>query len=63
MLFSFMKSCFNWLPLPLYRLVSTIFTIFAAMILVEVIKLLIMIFNFLKDVVGGLLTKVVEFFV
>lgn len=63
MLFGFMKACFNWLPLPLYLLVSTVFTIFAVLILIEVIKLIITIFNFVKDVFGGLLTKVVDFFV
>ena len=63
MLFAFMKSCFNWLPLPLFFLVSTVFTIFAVLILIEVIKLIITIFNFLKDVIGGLLAKVVDFFV
>lgn len=63
MLFSFMKACFGWLPLPLYLLVNVVFTIFAVLILIEVIKLIITIFNFLKDVFGGLLTKVVDFFV
>lgn len=63
MLFGFMKACFNWLPLPLYLLVSTVFTIFAVLILIEVIKLIITIFDFVKNVFGGLLTKVVDFFV
>lgn len=63
MIFGFFKACFGWLPLPLYLLVSTVFVIFAVLILIEVIKLIITIFNFLKDVFGGLLTKVVDFFV
>lgn len=62
MLFGFMKACFSWLPVPLYLLVCTVFTIFAVLICIEVIKVIITVLNFIKDVFGGLLMKVVDFF-
>lgn len=63
MLFTFMKSCFNWLPLPLFLLVSTVFTIFAVTILIEVIKLIATILEWIVKLCGGLIGKVVDFFV
>ena len=63
MLFGFIKSCFSWLPVPLYLLVCAVFTVFAVIILFEVIKLIFTILGFLKDLLGGLITKVVDFFV
>lgn len=62
-MFAFFESCFLWLPLPLYLLVCAIFTVFAVIVAIQVIKLLASIIKFIVDVLGGLWTKVVGFFV
>lgn len=63
MFLTFFRSCFYWLPTPLYLLVSAIFTVFAVIVAVQVIKLLASIIRFIVDVLGGLWVKVVQFFV
>lgn len=62
-MFHYVKECFSWLPLPLEILVRTIFCIFAAIILYEVLKIIIDIFRIGKDIISGLVRLVVEYFV
>ena len=61
-MFLLMKACFSWLPLPLYLLVSAIFSVFIVIVTVDILRFIIEIIKFLKDLLGGLLVKVVGFF-
>lgn len=58
----FIVHCFDWLPVPLRLLVGGVISFFVVMILIEIIKVLFKLFQFLKDVFGGLISKVVAFF-
>lgn len=63
MFFQFIYATFSWLPMPLYLIVCTIFICFWVIILFQAIKVIIQLFQFLKDIFGGLIAKVVSFFV
>lgn len=63
MLFSFFRNCFMWLPTPLFVLVSAIFSVFAMLVLFEVLKIVFDIMKFLKECLSGLIGLVVDFFV
>lgn len=63
MFFQFIYSTFSWLPMPLYLLVCTIFMFFLMIILFQAIKVIIQLLQFLKEIFGGLIAKVVSFFV
>lgn len=54
---------FNWLPTPLYILVSAIFTFFCIFVGVVLIKIIWQLISFLVNVLGGVLGKVVSLFV
>ena len=62
-MFLLMKACFSWLPLPLYLLVSAVFSIFIIIVVIDLLRLIIEVIKFLKDLLGGLIAKVVGFFV
>lgn len=40
MFFTFLTYCFKWLPTPLFLLVSAVFTVFAVIVAVEILKLI-----------------------
>lgn len=63
MFFTFIKSTFGWLPTPLFALVGAVFVFFLMIILFKAIKVIIQLLQFLKDIFGGLIAKVVDFFV
>lgn len=63
MFFQFINTAFSWLPTPLYLLVSAVFTFFLMIILFKAIKVVMELLKFLKDIFGGLIAKVVDFFV
>lgn len=63
MFFQFIYAAFSWLPTPLYLLVIAVFTFFLMIILFQAVKVIISLLQFLKDIFGGLIAKVVEFFV
>lgn len=62
-MFDLMAATFMWLPTPLYLIVSACFSLFSIIILVEIIKVVFTLFQLLSAVLGGLLGKVVRFFV
>lgn len=62
-MFAMMRACFGWLPLPLRLVVGAIFSIFALIIAIEVIKIIAALLKFLVDLCGGIIAKVVAFFV
>lgn len=49
--------------MPLYLLVCAVFTFFLMIILFKAIKVVMELLKFLKDIFGGLIAKVVDFFV
>lgn len=61
-MFSFMRECFTWMPLPLYILVNAVITIFVVIVAVQVLKLLVDLVEFLAKIIGGVFTKVVRLF-
>ena len=58
-----MTAAFSWLPLPLFALVSAVFTVFFLIVLFKIIKVIMEIVGFLANIFGGILAKVVGFFV
>lgn len=62
-MFAFMRASFGWLPLPLYLVVGAIFSIFALIIAIEVIKIIATLLKFLVELCGGIIAKVVGWFV
>ena len=60
---SFIKDLFSWLPPEITPWVSIAFALFGILILFLVIKLLIALFKIQRDIFGGLISKVVSFFV
>ena len=62
-MFLLMKACFAWLPLELYIVVSVVFAMFILCVMISIIRIVVSIVNFLHSLLGGLLTKVVDFFV
>lgn len=63
MFFTFLTYCFKWLPTPLFLLVSAVFTVFAVIVAVEILKLIYTLVEFFTKALGGLLKKVVALFV
>lgn len=63
MFIGFMKAAFSWLPLPLSLLVGYVFTVFILVVLFQAIKVIMEIVGFLVNIFGGILAKVVTFFV
>ena len=63
MFLAFMKSAFSWLPVPLSLLVGYVFTVFLLVVLFQAIKVIMEIVGFLANIFGGILAKVVGFFV
>lgn len=63
MFFQMIYAAFSWLPAPLYLLVCAIFVFFWVIILFQAIKVIMQLLQFLMDVFGGLIAKVVTFFV
>lgn len=59
----FIRTSFQWLPTPLYILVSAIITFFAIFVAVSLIKALWQLIQFVVNVLGGVLGKVVALFV
>ena len=60
---SFITAIFQWLPTPLYILVSAIFTFFCIFVGVVLIKVIWNLFCFVVSVLVGVLGKVVSLFV
>lgn len=63
MFFQMIYAAFSWLPASLYLLVYAVFTFFLMIILFQAIKVIIQLLQFLKEIFGGLIAKVVDFFV
>ena len=63
MFFQFIYATFAWLPLPLYLLVCAVFMFFWVIILYQAIKVIMQLLQFLMEIFGGLIAKVVAFFV
>lgn len=63
MFFQFISATFSWLPMPLYLIVCAIFVCFSVIILFQLIKVVIQLLEFLHKIFGGLIKKVVSFFV
>ena len=59
----FVHTAFHWLPTPLYLLVSAVITFFAIFVAVALIKALWQLIQFVVNVLGGVLGKVVSLFV
>ena len=59
----FVRTAFHWLPAPLYLLVSAVITFFAIFVAVALIKALWQLIQFVVNVLGGVLGKVVSLFV
>lgn len=59
----FVRAAFHWLPTPLYLLVSAVITFFAIFVAVALIKALWQLIQFVVNVLGGVLGKVVSLFV
>ena len=59
----FVRTAFHWLPKPLYLLVSAVITFFAIFVAVALIKALWQLIQFVVNVLGGVLGKVVSLFV
>ena len=59
----FIRTAFQWLPAPLYLLVSAVITFFAIFVAVALIKALWQLTQFVVNVLGGVLGKVVSLFV
>lgn len=59
----FIRTAFQWLPAPLYLLVSAVITFFAIFVAVALIKALWQLIQFVVNVLGGVLGKVVSLFV
>ena len=56
-------ATFKWLPTPLFLLVSAILTFFFIFVAVSVIIAVYKLIQFIVDVLGGILGKVVSLFV
>lgn len=63
MFYSFISATFGWLPGPLAALVGAIFAFFSMIVLFKAIKVIIDLLQFLASIFGGLIKKVVAFFV
>lgn len=63
MMFSLMRLCFSWLPTPLYYLVSGVFSVFAIIVAIHIIRFVVDLLKFFVELGGGLASKVVGFFV
>ena len=59
----FIRTAFQWLPTPLCLLVSAVITFFAILVAVALIKALWQLIQFVVNVLGGVLGKVVSLFV
>ena len=59
----FIRTAFQWLPTPLNLLVSAVITFFAIFVAVALIKALWQLIQFVVNVLGGVLGKVVSLFV
>ncbi len=59
----FIRTAFQWLPTPLFLLVSAVITFFAIFVAVALIKVLWQLIQFVVNVLGGVLGKVVSLFV
>ena len=51
----FIRTAFQWLPTPLYLLVSAVITFFAIFVAVALIKALWQLIQFVVNVLGGVL--------
>lgn len=60
---AFIRTAFQWLPTPLYLLVSAVITFFSIFVAVALIKALWQLIQFVVNVLGGVLGKVVSLFV
>ena len=60
---SFITASFQWLPTPLYILVSAIFTFFCIFVGVVLIKVIWNLISFVVNILAGVLGKVVALFV
>lgn len=60
---SFITAIFQWLPTPLYILVSAIFTFFSIFLGVILIKIIWNLISFVVNILAGVLGKVVSLFV
>lgn len=63
MFYSFINATFGWLPAPLFALVGAVFAFFSMIVLFKAIKVIIDLLQFLATIFGGLIKKVVGFFV
>lgn len=57
-----LKMGFSWLPDALVFLVGAVCAIFSLSVLIRIVKLIVELINFVKNLFGGLLSKVVGFF-
>lgn len=62
-MFGLIRSAFGWLPDSLYFLVSAILTFFAIFVAVSLIVAVFKLVQFIVQVLGGILGKVVQLFV
>lgn len=62
-MFALMRAAFGWLPLPLYLIVGAVFSLFAVIIVIEVIKVIAGLLKFILEFCGSILSKVVALFV
>jgi hypothetical protein len=63
MFFSFIKATFSWMPTPLYVLVCAVLLIFTIIVVIQILRLIYAVVEFIYKILGGLFGKVVEFFV
>ena len=62
-MFTFILTSFKWLPAPLCSIVSAVVLFFAIFVAVSLIKAVWQIIQFVSNILGGILGKVVSFFV
>jgi hypothetical protein len=62
-MFGLIRTAFGWLPDSLYFLVSAILTFFAIFVAVSLIVAVFKLVQFIVQVLGGILGKVVQLFV
>lgn len=61
-MFDLINSMFGWMPIPLRLLTGAVFVVFSVFVAVAIIKAIYGLLQFLMNVLGGLLGKVVALF-
>ena len=61
-MFDLINSMFGWMPVPLRLLTCAVFVVFSVFVAVAIIKAIYGLLQFLMNVLGGLLGKVVALF-